>query len=119
MRAEHPGVAAAGVHAELQEPGVEPGRARGEAHVAHERQVHARADGGAVDRGDRRQRRPADAQEALVDRAEPGPSPVTTEVDEVGPAQNAGGAPVTTTAPTASSASMASNVATISSTIGG
>ena len=43
----------------------------GEPHVAREREVHARADRGAVHRGDGRQRRPQHAQEALVDRRRP------------------------------------------------
>jgi hypothetical protein len=63
-------VAASGVEAEVDEAGVELGTARREADVAHEGEVHARADGSAVDRGDGRQRRAAHAQEALVDRPE-------------------------------------------------
>ena len=43
---------------------------RRDAHIAAEREVHAGADRGAVDRGDRRQRAAGDAQEALVDRAQ-------------------------------------------------
>ena len=93
-------MAAAGVQPELQEPGVEPGPARGEAHVAHEREVHARADRGAVDRRDRRQRRPGDAEEALVDAAQARRRCEPPRCDRSAPAQNAGGAPVTTTAPT-------------------
>ena len=68
---EHPGVAAAGVQPELEEPGVEPGPPAGEAQVAHQGQVHAGPDGGAVDRGDGRQRAAADPQEPLVDRRQP------------------------------------------------
>ena len=64
-------MAAAGVQAELEEAGVEAGRAPGQAHVAAQGQVHAGADGGAVDGGERRQRRAPDPQEALVDRAQP------------------------------------------------
>ena len=64
----------------------------------HERQVHAGADGGAVDRGDGGQRRAADAEEALVDRCA-GPVSLATRRggERSAPAQNAGGAPVTTT----------------------
>ena len=52
---EHPRVATAGVQPELQEARVELRAPRRDAHVAHEREVHARADGGAVDRGQRRE----------------------------------------------------------------
>ena len=38
----HPRVPAAGVEAELQEPGVEAGSLAGQAHVADQGQVHAR-----------------------------------------------------------------------------
>ena len=64
---EHPGVAAAGVDAELEEPGVEPGPPGGEPQVAGQREVHAGADRGAVHGGDRRQGAAGDPEEALVD----------------------------------------------------
>ena len=67
----HPRVPAARVEAELQEPGVEPGSLRGQAHVADQGQVHAGADRRAVDGGERGQRRPPDPQEPLVDVAQP------------------------------------------------
>ncbi len=70
---EHPRVPAAGVEPDLQEAGVEPGPAGGEAHVAAEGEVHPGADGGPVDGGERRQRAAGDAQEALVDVAEARP----------------------------------------------
>ena len=58
-------------------------------------------DRGAVDGGQRRQRRPGDAQEALVDAEQ---ALAASDGRRGGrgrrPAQNAGGAPVTTTAPT-------------------
>ena len=44
--------------------------ARGQTNVAREREVHPGSDCGAVDRGDRRQRRSGDADEALVDTAQ-------------------------------------------------
>src|SRR3712207_6880486 len=53
----HPGVAAAGMEPEVDEAGVELRPARREADVADEGEVHARADGGAVDRGDRGDRK--------------------------------------------------------------
>ena len=65
---EHPGVAAAGVEAQLQEAGVEAGPTGGQAHVAGQGQVHARAHRGAVHRGDGGQRAARHAQEPLVDR---------------------------------------------------
>ena len=68
--AQHPRVAAARVDADLQEAGVELRPPRREPHVAAEREVHAGADGGAVHRGERRQRAAGDPQEPLVDRAE-------------------------------------------------
>src|SRR4029077_15143554 len=83
----HPGVAAAGVEAELEEAGVEPRRSPGDAHVAGQRQVYTRPDGGAVDGRDRRHRRSLDPKEAFVHRAQPAPfrSPAgLAEVGEVG-----------------------------------
>ena len=83
--AQHPRVAAAGVEAEVEEAGVELARRAGEAHVAAQRQVHAGADGGAVDGGEGRQRRAADPEEALVDRrAGSSAAPAGAEVAEVG-----------------------------------
>ena len=84
-------------------------RRAGEPHVARQRQVHAGADGGAVDGGDRRQRAAGDPQEALVDATQARRAATTRGGDRSAPAQNAGGAPVTTTAPTPSSASSSSN----------
>jgi hypothetical protein len=55
-RGQPPQVAAAGVDAHVQEPGVEPGGLPGEDDVAGQRQVHAGPDGGAGDRGDGRHR---------------------------------------------------------------
>ena len=63
-------MATAGVDPELQEAGVELGRVGHDADVTTERQVHAGADCGSVDRGQRRQRAAGDAEEPLVDRAE-------------------------------------------------
>ena len=117
MLPEHPGVAAAGMDAELQEPGVEAGRPPGQAQVAHERQVHAGADRGAVDRGDGGQRSTGRPAGSLVDREQALAARTRRGGDRSAPAQNAGGAPVTTTAPTSASASSSSKAATISSTV--
>ena len=78
----------------------------GDAHVAAERHVHAGADGGAVHRRQRGQRAAGDPQEALVDRRAGSAPSASARLPRLAPAQNAGGAPVTTTAPTPSSASM-------------
>src|SRR5262245_18259065 len=67
---EHPCMAATRVKTELHEAGVEPRPPRGDADVTAESKVHPGADGGAVDRGDRRQRAAGDPQEPLVDAAE-------------------------------------------------
>jgi hypothetical protein len=71
------------VEAEVQEAGVEAGRPAGEAHVAGKGEVHPRADRGPVDGGHRRQRRPGDPQEPLVD-GEQGLAGAAGEVAEVG-----------------------------------
>ena len=97
---QHPGVPAAGVDADLEEPGVELGPAGGETHVAAERQVHPGADRRTVDRGQRRQRAAGDAQEPLVDAAEAVPS-ASARLPRLAPAQNAARRPVTTMAPIA------------------
>ncbi len=52
----HPGVAAAGMEAQVEEAGVESGGSPGEPQVADEGQVHAGAHGRPVDGGNRRQR---------------------------------------------------------------
>ena len=82
-----------------------------------QRQVHAGADGGAVDGGEGRQRAAGDPEEALVDAAQARLAATRPRCERSAPAQNAGGAPVTTTAPTPSSASSSSKASTISSTI--
>ena len=116
--AEHPRVTPARVQADLDEAGVELRPGAGDPDIAPERHVHAGADGGAVHGRDGRQRRARDPQEAFVDRAEPGPVARAAEVAEVGAGAERGGAPVTTIAPTPSSASISSMAATMSSTMG-
>ena len=80
---EHPGVAAAGVDAEVQEAGVEAGRRTGQSEVADERQVHAGADGGTVDGGDRGQRAATDPHEALVDGEQALLRPLLAQVAQI------------------------------------
>ena len=63
-------MATTGVDADLKEPGVELRSPSGQADVTAEGEVHPRADGGAVDGRDRRQRAAGDPQEPLVDVAE-------------------------------------------------
>ncbi len=67
---EHPRVTATGVQADLQETGVELGTAGRDPNVAPEGEVHAGADGRAVDRRQCGQRAAGDPQETLVDGAE-------------------------------------------------
>ena len=64
---QHPRRAAAGMDAQLLEPRIEERRRTGDAHVGGQREVQPGADGGAVDRRDRRQRAVGDREEAVVD----------------------------------------------------
>jgi hypothetical protein len=68
---EHPRVATAGMQSELHESCVELGTARRQADVAREREVHAGADGCAVDGCDGGKRRPCDAHEPVVHAQQP------------------------------------------------
>jgi len=67
---QHPRVPSTRMQPDLQEAGVELGAARGQSHIAAQREVHARTHRGAVDRRKRRQRAAGDTKEALVDRTE-------------------------------------------------
>ena len=103
-RCSHPGVAAAGVQAERQEPGVEPGPRSGQPQVAGQGQVQPGADRGAVDRGDRRQRALGDGRGTRRRPCAAWPGRPRASSARSPPAQNAGSSPVITIAPTPSSA---------------
>ena len=69
---EAPDVARAEVDAELAARDREPGAQRGRAHIARDRELHSRADGGTVDRGDDRRRVVHDRVEDLLERGPEG-----------------------------------------------
>ncbi len=68
---QHPRRTPTGMDAEFLETRIEQRSGPGDAHIGGEREVESRADGGAVDGRDRRERAVGHREEAVVDRAEP------------------------------------------------